>query len=85
MKKITLRLYLKNGKTMKYYTNDKIKRIYSLVSLAKFPDKVLKAYVKVSYGKFLDAFGKMTEFYNDGYYTDKKELREVISIFWNEK
>jgi hypothetical protein len=90
MKKITLRLYLKNGKTRKYYTTDKIRRIYSIVGLAKFPDcpssnglKVVKAYVKVYYGKYQDVFNKMVDFYNEGYATDQKELKSLVQEFWN--
>lgn len=80
MRKITLRLYLKNGKIRKYYTSNAIRRILYKASHVNFE----KAYCRVNYGKFEDPFGKIVNFYNDGYYTDKKELFKVIQIFWYE-
>ena len=44
-----------------------------------------KVYLKVSYGKELDVFDKLTEFYNDGYYTDKKELKKAFKAFTTEE
>jgi hypothetical protein len=38
-------------------------------------------YIKVIYGRHLDAFGKMVEFYNDGIYDTKQDIREAFAAF----
>jgi len=45
----------------------------------------LKAYLKVSYGKKLDIYNKMTEFINEGYYDKKKDLRQAFRAFIQEE
>jgi hypothetical protein len=80
MKKIILRLY-KNGKKVRQYRDNKITtRIYNLASHTLFD----KAYVKVDYGMKENTYGKRVMFYNDGWYHNKKDLRDIIKIFWNE-
>ena len=76
--KINLRLYNK-GKAKKYFGTS-IRRMLYWINHNKFD----KGYVKVSYGHFKDVYGKMAEFYNDGIYTDKKELNEILKIFYYE-
>jgi hypothetical protein len=80
MKRIQVRLYLENGKIKELRSDRFIRRILSTISLTQFT----KAYIKVRYGMKLDNFGKRTMFYNDGWYTDKKELKDIIKVFWNE-
>ena len=76
--RINLRLYNK-GKMKKYFGTS-LRRMLYWINHSTFE----KAYVKVHYENALDAYGKMTEFKNDGYYTDKKELLEVTQMFYNE-
>lgn len=80
MKKVYVRLTDSKGGTKEYHSNTVINRILSRIRLAQFK----KAYVKVSYGKRLCNMNCVCEFYNDGYYTDKKEYLNAVSIFWNE-
>ena len=42
-------------------------------------------YLKVSYGRFLDNFGKMTTFQNDGDYTTQKEFNVALAAFLEEE
>jgi hypothetical protein len=76
--RIVLRFYNK-GKVKKYFGTS-IRRMLYKINHLQFE----KAYVKVHYGRFLADNGKMTEFKNDGYYTNKKELTKVLRIFWYE-
>lgn len=80
MKRIYVKFYLENGKIKKLSATKAIRRILSQVSLVKFK----KAYCRVDYGEKIDVHNKIVSFYNDGYYTDKQEFKDVIKIFWNE-
>jgi hypothetical protein len=81
MKKIILRLY-KNGKKIRQYRDNKItKRIFNLLSLKLYD----KAYVRVNYGTKEDVNGKRVMFYNDATTEDKKELVNLIKVFWREE
>ncbi len=74
-------MYLKNGKINKYLSSVAIRRILSRISLLKFE----KVYVRVEYGKKENHLGKKVDFYNDGFYTDKKEAANAIRDFWIEE
>lgn len=81
MKRLYVKLMYKNGKVRKLHTEEKLKRILYQVSLGKYQ----KAYVRVSYGKKKCIHGCLCEFHNDGYYTDPKEVKDVIYLFLNEE
>lgn len=38
-------------------------------------------YIKVTYGKHLDNWGKIIEFYNDGIYHTEKDIKEELAAF----
>jgi len=38
-------------------------------------------YLRVSYGKKEDCYGKMTDFLNDGDYTDEKDFTQALKAF----
>jgi hypothetical protein len=76
--RIVLRLYSK-GKAKKYFGTS-IRRMLYKINNVKFD----KAYVKVTYGRFLAVNNKMTEFFNDGYYFDPKEAAKSLTVFWYE-
>lgn len=40
-----------------------------------------KWYLRVNYGKRKDNFGKLVDFYNDGDYTNKKQLVQAYKAF----
>jgi hypothetical protein len=76
--------------TIKIYKNDKLisktrtgkKRLFlKKIRSINWKDRGIKVYLKVSYGKKFDKFGKYTEFWNDGDYTDKDSLLGDFYIF----
>lgn len=48
-------------------------------------NKPSKVYLRVYYGRFIDNFGKKPAFYNDGFYTKKKDLWLAWEAFSAEK
>lgn len=78
--KIYVKFYLENGKVRKIHAKHFIRRILSQASLVRFK----KAYIRVEYDDKLKWQKDTIAAYNDGYYTDPKELTNVIKIFWNE-
>ena len=55
----------------------------SFPELKKIPNSHL--YIKVVYGKSLDNYGKLREFYNDGEYTNRKDLNLAVRAFFKER
>ncbi len=84
MKNYTLKLYKNNGKVEKVRTKKK-RRFLKILRTVNWQLGIKNAYIKVSYGKDLDNFGKRSEFYNDGYYDNKKELLLVFKYFDGEE
>lgn len=80
MKTILVRLYLKDGRKRELRSTSAIRRILSTVSHVQFT----KAFVRVGYGKKIDNHGKLVNFDNSGYFTDKEELARVMKVFWAE-
>lgn len=72
---------IKNGKTMDRCQTHSKRRFYNRIRLIKWKDGVEKVYLRVSYGKGLDNFGKITYFYNNGEYKTKKDLFFALSAF----
>ena len=77
MRKIYLRLLLKNGKMKQYTSTDRTRRLLAKSRHVQFK----KAYCKVSYGKKECNFGCICEFYNDGWYLSNKELTQAMQMF----
>lgn len=57
------------------------KRFYNRIRSIKWENRVDYVYLRVSYGKWLDVFGDMTNFYNDGDYETKEDLLIALSAF----
>lgn len=74
--KIALKLKKSDGTTGNYHSS-KTKRIINTIKRENF----LEAYVKVSYGKSLDIWGKISESFNDGEYKTKEELFFALQAF----
>jgi len=72
---------IKNGKTIDKCQTHSKQRFYNRIRTIKWKDGVEKVYLRVSYGKGLDNFGKVTNFYNDGEYKTKKDLLFALSAF----
>jgi len=72
---------IKNGKTVDRCQTHSKRRFYSRIRSINWRDGVKKVYLRVSYGKDLDNFGKVTNFYNDGEYKTKRDLLFALSAF----
>lgn len=57
-----------------------IRRFYRHVRTIKWQVGT-SVYVRVSYGKYIDNFGKKITFYNDGIYTSKNDLFFALDAF----
>lgn len=84
---ITTRLYFKlkvskNNKTLETYATHSYKRFLIKARTINWQNGPISAYLKVSYGKDIDQFGKLSEFYNDGIYeNDPKEFWKALAAF----
>lgn len=83
MKIYTLKLYKSNGKIESVRTKKK-RRFVRILRTINWQNGIKRAYLKVSYGKKICVKGCLCDFYNDGYYTNKKELLEVFKYFNDE-
>lgn len=72
---------MKNGKTIDRCQTHSKRRFYNRIRSIKWKDGVEKVYLRVSYGKALDNFGKVTNFYNSGEYENRKDLFFALSAF----
>ncbi len=72
---------IKNGKTIDRCQTHSKRRFYNRIRTIKWESGVEKVYLRGSYGKSIDAFGKITNFYNDGEYKTKKDLLFALSAF----
>lgn len=71
----------KNGKMIDRCQTHSKRRFYNRIRTINWQSGVGKVYLRVSYGKGLDNFGKVTNFYNDGKYEYKKDLFLALSAF----
>jgi len=76
--------------TFKVIKNDKVvdrcqthskRRFYNRIRRINWKIGVKKVYLRVSYGKGINNFGKMTPFYNDGWYGNKSDLWMAVAAF----
>ncbi|MEM4326304.1 MAG: hypothetical protein QXU40_03305, partial [Candidatus Pacearchaeota archaeon] len=72
---------IKNGKTIQKCQTHSKRRFYDRIRTIKWQDGVDKVYLRVSYGRGIDNFGRVTNFYNDGEYENKKDLFFALSAF----
>jgi hypothetical protein len=84
MKNYALKLYKNSGKVETFRTKKK-KRFLRNIRTINWGNKVVNAYLKVSYGKFLCVHGCVCNFFNDGFYESKKELLEDFRYFDEEQ
>lgn len=69
------------AKSMKRYESANSRRFLYYTRLINWNKGILKVYLKVIYGKDKDANNKMTLFYNDGTYTNKKDFELALKAF----
>ena len=72
---------IKKGKTVDRCQTHLKRRFYNRIRSINWRNGVEKAYLRVSYGKGIDSFGKVINFYNDGEYKTKKDLFFALSAF----
>jgi len=78
--KYTIKIY-KDGKMVSKTRTKKIRLFLKKIRSIKFEEQGVKAYLKVDYGKHLDNFGKMTNFWNDGDYYNKNDFWLAFNAF----
>ncbi|OGK43433.1 hypothetical protein A2956_02495 [Candidatus Roizmanbacteria bacterium RIFCSPLOWO2_01_FULL_37_57] len=76
----TLRV-IKNGRTADRCQTHSKRRFYNRIRSIKWGNGVVKVYLRVSYGKGVDVFGKTTSFYNEGGYDNKQDLIDALDAF----
>lgn len=59
----------------------KIRLFLKKIRSIKFREQGIKIYLKVDYGKHLDNYGKMTNFWNDGDYFNKDDFWLAFNAF----
>lgn len=84
MKNYTLKIYKNSGKVEIIRTH-KRKRFLRNLRTINWQNGIKKIYIKVSYGKRICNYGCLCEFYNDGYYDNKKELLLIFNYFDEEE
>lgn len=78
--KFTLKI-VKNGKIAQRSFPKNKRRFLKIVRSIKFKSSLLKAYVKVDYGRFPDIHGTLVNFYNDGDYCNRTDLLQAVYAF----
>lgn len=76
----TLKL-IENHRMIDRYQTHSIRLFKSRLRSIKWGKNLFKVYIRVSYGKHKDVFGKMTYFINEGYYENKKDLWLAFNAF----
>ena len=71
----------KNSKVIDKYRTHSKRRFLKRIGTINWKEGVEKVYLRVSYGKGLNAFGKVTTFYNDGEYNTREDLLSALTAF----
>ena len=71
----------KNGRVVQRVQTHSLRRFTKHLRTINWQNKPLKAYLRVSYGKRLDYWGKLSNFYNDGGYDNKHDLWLAFNAF----
>ena len=75
---------IENGKTVSRcltHSRRSFSQKVRTINWKEIEEKGQVVYLKVSYGKLLDNFGKYSEFHNDGDYTDKGSFCYALDAF----
>jgi len=78
--KYTIKIY-KQGKLVSKSRTKKKRRFLNIIRTINWQERGLKVYLKVDYGKFLDNYGKMSDFWNDGDYYNKDDFWLAFNAF----
>lgn len=75
----------KNNKVIQKCQTHSKRRFLNQLRAINWKDKPLKVYLRVSYGKHEDVWGKLSSFYNDGWYENEKDLWLAFNAFSEEE
>jgi hypothetical protein len=70
-----------NGKMIERYETKKLCRFLRKLKLIDWHISGLKVYLRVSSGRSLEAHGILTDFYNDGWYSNKVDFDQSLAAF----
>lgn len=70
-----------NGKQVEICHSHSKRHFCTRLALINWHLNHLKVYLRVSYGKRMDNFGKLVTFYNDGWYENKKDFWLAFDAF----
>ncbi len=76
----TLKIVKRNLTTQRVRTHS-IRRFFHHLRTINWGNNPQKVYLRVSYGRYKDAFGKKVAFYNDGWYDSKNDLWSAFKAF----
>ena len=76
---------LKNKELVDKRLTHSKKRFLKNLRTISWKDAPVKVYLRISYGKRVDNFGKLVAFYNDGIYENKKDLWLAFNAFTEEE
>lgn len=76
---------IKNSKEVERLRTHSKRLFLSRLRTIKWTTHLLRVYLRVSYGKRIDVFGKLVTFYNDGVYENKKDLWLAFNAFTEEE
>ena len=79
----SLKVY-KNGRMVKKRVTHFYGSFLKSLALVNWQLRGQKYYLRVAYGKRRDNYGKMTDFYNDGEYCNKKDFMFALRAFREE-
>lgn len=79
-KNYTLKVLI-NGKVIDKVLTHSVRRFLTHLRTINWKNRGVKAYIRVSYGKKVDNYGKLSNFYNDGWYDNKKDLTLMFKAF----
>lgn len=72
---------VRNGKEIDRLRTHSIRRFLSHLRTINWCNGRPSVYLRVSYGKHIDNFGKFVTFYNDGDYENKDDLWQAFEAF----
>lgn len=76
---------IKDGKTIDRCQTHSNRRFYNRIRTINWQNNPLKVYLRVSYGRTECNMGCVCNFYNDGWYENRKELMFALEAFAAER
>lgn len=79
MRNYTLKIF--HGQKEERVETKSIVRFLRRVRLINWSESNLRVYIRVSYGKQKDNYGKLTTFYNNGDFTNRQDFELALNAF----